>query len=135
PANLSAPRDANRLESSFWLADRTWTANLSASAKASMDLDDLANDQSTIGGSSDTELKLLAVTPTGTPPGPRVVTIVTPVANLPSAFLKSLASTAVAAVEARAGELTAPGPPRRPVRSCATRDAIPPVSQHTRPAT
>ena len=40
---------------------------------------------STMGGSMDTELKLLAVMPTGVPSAARVVTMVTPVANRPSA--------------------------------------------------
>jgi hypothetical protein len=46
----------------------------------------LARLQSTIGGSRETELKLLAVSPTSTPDWVRVVTIVTPVANAPSAL-------------------------------------------------
>jgi hypothetical protein len=50
---------------------------------------------STIGGVSDTELKLLAVMPTGEPSPARAVTIVTPVANMPSAWRKSLGSNAV----------------------------------------
>src|ERR1700712_3128982 len=41
--------------------------------------------QSTIGGSSETEEKLFAVKPMSTPPGPDVVTIVTPVAKDPKA--------------------------------------------------
>ena len=40
---------------------------------------------STSGGLSETELKLLAVTPTGEPSASVVVTMVTPVANMPSA--------------------------------------------------
>src|SRR5271170_7968954 len=41
--------------------------------------------QSIIGGSSETELKLLAVTPTGVPSAAQAVTMVTPVAKAPSA--------------------------------------------------
>ncbi len=52
----------------------------------------LASDHSTKGGSRETELKLLAVTPTGLLSESMVVTIVTPVANCPSAFRKAMAS-------------------------------------------
>src|SRR3989449_2732490 len=41
--------------------------------------------QRTIGGSRDTEEKLFAVKPISAPAGPRVVTIVTPVAKEPNA--------------------------------------------------
>ena len=53
--------------------------------KAFIEEDDFASDQSTSGGSSDTELKLLAVTPMGSPVSDIVVTIVTPVAKVPKA--------------------------------------------------
>ncbi|MNY58276.1 hypothetical protein D3C86_1945980 [compost metagenome] len=43
-------------------------------------------------GSSDTELKLLAVTPTLRPLGPAAVTTVTPVAKLPRALRKARVS-------------------------------------------
>src|SRR5215467_2693515 len=46
----------------------------------------LARLHSTIGGSRDTELKLFAVRPTSLPSTPRVVTMVTPVANAPRAM-------------------------------------------------
>ena len=46
----------------------------------------------TSGGDSDTELKELAVKPIASPALVRVVTMVTPVANWPSAFLKSRGS-------------------------------------------
>jgi hypothetical protein len=45
--------------------------------------------QSTSGGASDTELNELAVNPTSSPPAPRAVTMVTPVANMPSAARNS----------------------------------------------
>src|SRR5260221_6226895 len=48
--------------------------------------------QSTIGGSRDTELKELAVSPTRLPSGARAVTRHTPVAKQPSALRKSRAS-------------------------------------------
>src|SRR6218665_297156 len=44
---------------------------------------------STSGGSSDTELKELAVSPTHLPPALRAVTLVTPVANMPRASRNS----------------------------------------------
>ena len=45
----------------------------------------LERHQSSSGGSSDTEVKELAVTPTGSPSGRTAVTTVTPVANSPNA--------------------------------------------------
>src|SRR6185436_3294846 len=50
---------------------------------------------STIGGSSETELKLLAVRPTSSPSTPRVVTTVTPVVNEPRALRNCLESMVV----------------------------------------
>jgi hypothetical protein len=44
----------------------------------------------TKGGSSDTELKELAVNPTSAPLGARAVTMVTPVANMPKAVRNSV---------------------------------------------
>ena len=44
---------------------------------------------STRGGCSDTELKELAVSPTSSPVAVRAVTMVTPVANMPSASRNS----------------------------------------------
>jgi len=49
----------------------------------------LARDHSTKGGSRETELKLLAVTPTGLAFSSIVLTMVTPVANCPSALRNS----------------------------------------------
>ncbi len=45
---------------------------------------------STSGGSSETELNELAVSPTSAPPSVRAVTMVTPVANIASEARKSL---------------------------------------------
>ena len=56
-----------------------------------------------MGGSSDTELKLLAVSPTGLPSAARVVITVTPVAKLPSAARKALGSSAGAVFVFMAG--------------------------------
>ncbi len=53
----------------------------------------LARLHSTIGGLSDTELKLFAVSPTSRPSAARVVTIVTPVAKAPSALRRARGSS------------------------------------------
>ncbi|MOA10539.1 hypothetical protein D3C78_1304320 [compost metagenome] len=50
---------------------------------------DFARLQSTSGGFSDTELKLLAVIPIGSPASLRVVMMVTPVVNVLRAALKA----------------------------------------------
>src|SRR3546814_4610178 len=59
---------------------------------ASKLVDDRAMLHSTIGGLSDTELKLLAVMPTSRPSASTVVTMVTPVVKLPSACRNCFAS-------------------------------------------
>ena len=46
----------------------------------------------TSGGASETELKELTVSPTGSPPGPRAVITVTPVGNMPSVSRKARTS-------------------------------------------
>src|SRR3546814_8573742 len=53
---------------------------------------------STSGGLSDTELKLLAVRPTGVPSTVRAVMMVTPVAKVPSALRNSVGSNAWAVI-------------------------------------
>jgi hypothetical protein len=60
----------------------------------------LARLHNTIGGSSETELKLLAVRPTSMPSAERVDTTVTPVANAPSALRKERISSGGMAVMA-----------------------------------
>ena len=57
--------------------------------KAAIDPADLAKLLSTSGGDSDTELNEFAVSPTKVPAAVRAVTIVTPVANMPSAVRNS----------------------------------------------
>src|SRR5690606_29834472 len=59
------------------------------SAKAARELAACDRLHSTRGGCNDTELKELAVSPTKSPTGERAVTIVTPVANMPSASRNS----------------------------------------------
>src|SRR5215207_8691206 len=107
PANLSMPLLANRPERASWSAARIWTAKWPACRNASMLDEVLARLHSTMGGFSDTELKLLAVRPTSLSPK-RVVTMVTPVAKAPSALRKALGSNCVAA-DSTAGTGALPG--------------------------
>src|SRR5271155_799098 len=65
------------------------TAQYRARSKTARLREDLARLQRIMGGSSDTELKLLAVTPTRDPSGPTAVTMVTPVANAQGALRNS----------------------------------------------
>src|SRR5712691_12498574 len=73
-------------------AASTLTAKYSASRNTGAL--DAARDRlhSTMGGSSDTEVKELTVMPAGRPPLPKVVTRHTPVGKRPSALRKSRAS-------------------------------------------
>src|SRR3970282_335136 len=89
PANLSSRRLANRTESSDWSALRTLTAKYPADRKAGKLRASLSRLQRRRGGSNETELKLLAVTPTDSPEGPLSVTTVTPVGKLPRALRKA----------------------------------------------
>ena len=59
----------------------------------------LARLHSTSGGVNDTELKLFAVSPIGVPSAVRVVMIVTPVANVPSALRNSVGSKTWAVID------------------------------------
>src|SRR5271156_5653185 len=68
------------------------TAKWRAARKAPILAEVRARLQSTMGGDSDTELKLFAVTPTGLPAASVVVTIVTPVVTAPSACRKRFES-------------------------------------------
>src|SRR3954452_8124160 len=86
PANLSGPGRENRVEIGSWSAASTWMTKNCEPAKTGNAFEDLARLHSTIGGSRDTELKLLAVSPTSIPSAERVETTVTPVANAPSAL-------------------------------------------------
>ena len=67
------------------LARSTCTAKAAPGAKADRLLLLFVRHHSSSGGSSDTELKEFAVTPTGSPSGRTAVTTVTPVANSPKA--------------------------------------------------
>src|SRR3569623_415433 len=98
PANLSSPRRAKRPESASWSDARTLTAQFCAVLKVSRLSEVFARLHSTSGGFSETELKLLAVKPSGVPSAVRVVMMVTPVANAPSALRNSVGSKAVVSV-------------------------------------
>ena len=89
PANLSAPWEAKRPDRGSWLADSTCTFQCVPSSKAGRLLAVLARLHSTSGGLRDTELKLLAVIPTGASSAARVVMIVTPVVKVPRAARKA----------------------------------------------
>src|SRR5215217_2418200 len=82
------PRLENVFDNASCSADRMWTAKRELSMKAGSAAEVLAKLHSTMGGSSDTELKLLAVRPTSLPSASSVVTMVTPVANEPRALRK-----------------------------------------------
>src|SRR6218665_45855 len=89
PAQRSMPRVAKRWARAFWSAASTWMAECEPLAKTGMVLAPCARLHSTSGGSSDTELKELAVSPTNLPAELRAVTMVTPVANMPRASRNS----------------------------------------------
>ena len=63
PGELVRPLEANRSESLPWSSASTCTTKRSAPTKLCRLKADLASDHNTIGGSRDSELKLLAVTP------------------------------------------------------------------------
>src|ERR1700704_591238 len=65
------------------------TAQYAACSNAARLREVLARLHRIMGGSSDTELKLLAVPPTRQPSAPTAVTMVTPVANAPRALRNS----------------------------------------------
>src|SRR5205085_296453 len=69
--------------------------------------------KSTSGGSSDTDVNEFTVTPTCAPSAMRVVTIVTPVPNCPSAARSARGSKAPSAI--RSADLLRFGRPRRRV--------------------
>lgn len=94
---MSSPERANRPDSASWPAASTCTAQWLLALNTGRLSAFLARLHNTIGGSSDTELKLFAVKPTGVPSAARVVITVTPVAKLPSAARKASRSSAGAA--------------------------------------
>src|SRR3546814_17779977 len=98
PANLSMPRFEKRPDRASWSVASTCTAQYSAARNTSRLAEVLARLHSTSGGLSDTELKLLAVRPTGVPSTVRAVMMVTPVAKVPSALRNSVGSNAWAVI-------------------------------------
>jgi hypothetical protein len=91
-AKRSATALAKRRDSPTWASDSTLIAKWLAARKA--DSAGLAerSDHSTSGGSSESELKELAVRPTARPSASRQVAIVTPVVKRPSVLRRALAS-------------------------------------------
>ncbi|MCY1447084.1 hypothetical protein D9M71_636870 [compost metagenome] len=85
PANLSSCGRAKWLDRAIWSEASRLTAKWLAALNTSQALERLSRLQRISGGSSDTELKLLAVTPTLWPSVPQAVTMVTPLAKLPRA--------------------------------------------------
>src|SRR5215813_11009672 len=96
PVHLSDPRLEKRAARSDWC----WPSILMAKCDAAMNVSQLcalhAMLKETSGGSSETELNELAVTPIGEPSWLTQVTIVTPVAKCPNARRRSQTSVACA---------------------------------------
>src|SRR5580658_1782784 len=88
-SNLSCARRAKCSASSSWWCSRMWTAKGAAGTNAGRPLLPFDRHHKSSGGSSDTEVKELAVTPTGSPSGRTPVITVTPVANSPKASRSS----------------------------------------------
>ena len=81
PANLSPPEAANWRERYSWSRRRTLTANQPWRANAGWAVAAWSTQTRIRGGSSETEVKALAVIPHGCPCSSRLVTTVTPAAN------------------------------------------------------
>src|SRR4029078_4393063 len=94
PANLSPEDLANCDASACWEAPRTLTVKWRAFWKIVRPCENMPRLHSTSGGLSDTDAKELQVTPYGFPSAAIAVTMVTPVANVPSALRKSRGSIA-----------------------------------------
>jgi len=86
--------EANRLDRFLCVSASTFTAKCPLEQKVVRLAAPLAMHTRTRGGSSDTEVNEFAVKPRGVPDASRVVTIVTPVTNAPSAARNALTSTA-----------------------------------------
>lgn len=95
PANLSSPREAKRFDSGSCSRANTCTFQCWDSLKVGRLKADLARLHSTMGGDMETELKLLAVMPTGASSLPRAVMMVTPVVKVPKALRKARVSKLV----------------------------------------
>src|SRR5690554_3060938 len=92
PLNLSSPREAKRPDKASCSTERMCTFQCLLLVNAGRLMADLSRLHSTIGGFKDTELKLFAVMPTGSPFSARVVIMVTPVVNVLSAERNSCGS-------------------------------------------
>src|SRR5580692_10158323 len=90
PDHLPAPDLAKRVESPSWLSARILTPQSLACSQIAMLCTVRATENSTSGGSSDTELNELTVMPCSTPSAPRAVMMATPVGKVPSALRKSV---------------------------------------------
>src|SRR4029079_12380246 len=94
PSNLFAIGCAKRWETERWSAASTLMAKFGACRKRFRFGERSDRLHSTSAGDRETELNELHVRPIGVPSGATVVTIATPVGNVPSAFLKSRGSNA-----------------------------------------
>src|SRR5205814_7372749 len=91
---LSSDDLANRDASACWETPRTLIVKWLAFWKIVSPWENIPRLHNTSGGLSDTEANELQVTPYGLPPAAIAVTMVTPVANVPSALRKSRGSIA-----------------------------------------
>src|SRR5262252_9689837 len=98
PANLSSDRLANRRAMSSWSAARTLIAKCWLLMKPCRLGALLSTQNSTSGGSSETEANEFAVRPYRSPLSSVVVTTVTPVVKAPTACLKSQLSSGPARI-------------------------------------
>ncbi|MNY58841.1 hypothetical protein D3C86_1952270 [compost metagenome] len=99
-AKRSSTGRAKVLERSFWLSDRILTAKFLVPVIVAKLRELRARQISSNGGSSETEVKELAVKPMGFPASSRVVTIVTPVTKAPNASRKARGSRVATVIAA-----------------------------------
>jgi len=92
PVNLSGTALAKRRDNSTCSSASTLMTKRPVASKAARLGEARRRLHSTMGGCNETELKELAVTPTGEPWASNVLTMVTPVPNRPSARRRSVAS-------------------------------------------
>ena len=95
PANLSSPLAGEAARQLFLLMGQHVNIPMLGPAERRKAPGILGRLQSTMGGFSETELKLLAVTPTGSSSMPRLVMMVTPVVKVPRAARKDCGSKLV----------------------------------------
>src|SRR5580698_2586024 len=90
PDHLPAPDLAKRVDSASWDSARMLMPHSLACSQIAKLCTVRATENSTSGGSSDTELNELTVMPCSTPSEPRAVMMATPVGKVPSARRKSV---------------------------------------------